>query len=128
LRWCADGAPSCNSATRPSTAEHRRSLLIVLQAMDTGGRDGTIKHVFSGINPQGCTVASFTVPSAEERDQDFRWRYHAKVPNRGMIGIFNRSHYEDVLVVRVTSLVPEHVWPPRYAAINAFEAQLAGAA
>jgi PPK2 family polyphosphate:nucleotide phosphotransferase len=105
-------------------AEHRRSLLIVLQAMDTGGKDGTIKGVFQGVNPQGCQVWSFKAPSAEERDHDFLWRYHEHVPPTGMIHIFNRSHYEDVLVVRVKSLVPEAVWRPRYDAINDFEHQL----
>jgi PPK2 family polyphosphate:nucleotide phosphotransferase len=102
-------------------AEHRRALLIVLQAMDTGGKDGTIKGVFAGVNPQGCQVWSFKAPSAEESDHDFLWRYHAKTPPRGMITIFNRSHYEDVLVVRVKNLVPEDVWRPRYEAINEFE-------
>lgn len=106
-------------------AEHRRSLLIVLQAMDTGGKDGTIKHVFEGVNPQGCEVSSFKAPTATELDHDFLWRYHARVPGRGMLGIFNRSHYEDVLVVRVKNLVPEPVWRTRYDAINDFEAQLA---
>ena len=105
-------------------AEHRRSLLIVLQAMDTGGKDGTIKGVFQGVNPQGCQVWSFKAPSAEEREHDFLWRYHHRVPPAGMIHIFNRSHYEDVLVVRVKSLVPEAVWRPRYEAINHFERQL----
>jgi PPK2 family polyphosphate:nucleotide phosphotransferase len=101
--------------------ERRRSLLIVLQAMDTGGKDGTIKGVFAGVNPQGCQVWSFKAPSNEEADHDFLWRYHQKVPPRGMIHIFNRSHYEDVLVVRVKKLVPEDVWQPRYEAINQFE-------
>ncbi|MBO1020690.1 polyphosphate kinase 2 family protein [Methylobacterium sp. SD274] len=105
-------------------AEHRRSLLVVLQAIDTGGKDGTIRSVFEGVNPQGCRVWSFKVPSAEERDHDFLWRYHAKVPGRGMIGVFNRSHYEDVLVVRVKSLEPEDVWRPRYDLINDFERML----
>jgi PPK2 family polyphosphate:nucleotide phosphotransferase len=105
-------------------AEHRRSVLIVLQAMDTGGKDGTIKGVFQGVNPQGCQVWSFKAPSAEERDHDFLWRYHQRVPPTGMIHIFNRSHYEDVLVVRVKSLVPEAVWRQRYDAINDFERQL----
>jgi len=82
-------------------AEQRRSLLIVLQAMDTGGKDSTIKGVFQGVNPQGCQVWSFKAPSNEEADHDFLWRYHQKVPPRGMITIFNRSHYEDVLIVRV---------------------------
>jgi PPK2 family polyphosphate:nucleotide phosphotransferase len=106
-------------------AEHRRSVLIVLQAMDTGGKDGTIKGVFQGVNPQGCQVRSFKAPTAEERDHDFLWRYHQHVPSAGMIHIFNRSHYEDVLVVRVKSLVPEAVWRGRYQAINDFERQLA---
>ena len=101
--------------------EHRRSLLIVLEAMDTGGKDGTIKGVFQGVNPQGCQVWSFKVPSAEELDHDFLWRYHNRVPGKGMLNIFNRSHYEDVLVVRVKGLVPEAVWRPRYEAINQFE-------
>jgi PPK2 family polyphosphate:nucleotide phosphotransferase len=105
-------------------AENRRSLLLVLQAMDTGGKDGTIKHVFRGVNPQGCEVSSFKAPSAEESAHDFLWRYHRRVPSRGMIGIFNRSHYEDVLVVRVKGLVPEEVWRPRYEVINQFEQAL----
>ena len=106
-------------------AEQRRSLLIVLQAMDTGGKDGTIKGVFQGVNPQGCQVWSFKAPSVEERAHDFLWRYHQRVPPAGMIHIFNRSHYEDVLVVRVKSLVPEEVWRGRYEAINDFERALA---
>lgn len=106
-------------------AEQRQSLLIVLQAMDTGGKDGAIKHVFRGVNPQGCRVWSFKAPSAEERAQDFLWRYHARTPSRGMITIFNRSHYEDVLVVRVKELVPEDVWRARYDAICDFERTLA---
>jgi PPK2 family polyphosphate:nucleotide phosphotransferase len=106
-------------------AEQRQSLLIVLQAMDTGGKDGAIKHVFKGVNPQGCRVWSFKAPSAEERAQDFLWRYHLRTPARGMITIFNRSHYEDVLVVRVKGLVPEAVWRERYDAIRDFERALA---
>ena len=105
-------------------AENERGLLIVLQAMDTGGKDGTIKHVFSGINPQGCRVSSFKTPSAEESNHDFLWRYHKSAPARGRIGIFNRSHYEDVLVVRVKGLVSEEVWRERYDQINAFERNL----
>ena len=96
-------------------------MLIVLQAMDTGGKDGTIKHVFSGVNPQGCRVSSFKVPSAEEANHDFLWRYHKSAPAKGRIGIFNRSHYEDVLVVRVKNLVPEDIWRERYEQINDFE-------
>ncbi|GJE74576.1 polyphosphate kinase 2 family protein [Methylorubrum suomiense] len=102
-------------------AEHRRSLLVVFQAIDTGGKDGTIRSVLEGVNPQGCRVWSFKVPSAEELDQDFLWRYHAKAPGRGLIGVFNRSHYEDVLVVRVKGLVPEETWRERYGLINDFE-------
>jgi PPK2 family polyphosphate:nucleotide phosphotransferase len=105
-------------------AENERGLLIVLQAMDTGGKDGTIKHVFSGVNPQGCRVSSFKTPSAEESNHDFLWRYHKSAPARGRIGIFNRSHYEDVLVVRVKGLVPEEDWRERYGQINAFERNL----
>ena len=105
-------------------AERRQSLLVVFQAIDTGGKDGTIRSVFEGVNPQGCRVWSFKVPSAEERDHDFLWRYHAKVPGRGMIGVFNRSYYEDVLVVRVKDIEPEPVWRPRYGLINDFERML----
>jgi PPK2 family polyphosphate:nucleotide phosphotransferase len=106
-------------------AENRRSLLIVLQAMDGGGKDGTIRHVMSGLNPQGCSVVPFKAPSEEERDHDFLWRIHKAVPRRGDFGIFNRSHYEDVLIVRVHSLVPDAVWSTRYAQINVFEKLLA---
>jgi PPK2 family polyphosphate:nucleotide phosphotransferase len=105
-------------------AENKRSLLIVLQAMDTGGKDGTIKHVFQGVNPQGCQVWSFKKPSDEELSHDFLWRYHQRTPQRGMITIFNRSHYEDVLIVRVKQLVPEEVWRKRYHMINEFEQML----
>jgi PPK2 family polyphosphate:nucleotide phosphotransferase len=101
--------------------EQKRSLLIVLQAMDTGGKDGTIKGVFAGVNPQGCQVWSFKAPSNEEAAHDFLWRYHQRTPPRGMIHIFNRSHYEDVLIVRVKDLVTESAWKPRYEAINQFE-------
>ncbi|MCL7454726.1 MAG: polyphosphate kinase 2 family protein [Anaerolineae bacterium] len=106
-------------------AEGKHSLLIVLQAMDAGGKDGTIKHVMRGVNPQGCQVTSFKVPTREELDHDFLWRIHKAVPRRGYIGIFNRSHYEDVLVVRVENLAPEQVWQQRYEQINHFEKLLA---
>ncbi|HVP91407.1 MAG TPA: polyphosphate kinase 2 family protein [Terriglobales bacterium] len=102
-------------------AENRRALLIVLQGMDASGKDGTIRHVMSGVNPQGCEVTSFKVPSAEELDHDFLWRIHKAVPPKGDIGIFNRSHYEEVLVVRVHRLVPREVWSGRYEQINRFE-------
>jgi PPK2 family polyphosphate:nucleotide phosphotransferase len=106
-------------------AEGKHALLIVLQAMDAGGKDGTIKHVFRGVNPQGCQVTGFKVPTEEELDHDFLWRVHKAVPRRGQIGIFNRSHYEDVLVVRVANLVPEEIWQQRYEQINYFEKLLA---
>lgn len=106
-------------------AEHRHKVLIVLQAMDTGGKDGTIRHVFEGVNPLGVRVASFKVPSAVELDHDYLWRVHQQTPGKGEIVIFNRSHYEDVLVVRVHQLVPESVWSKRYEQINHFERMLA---
>lgn len=105
-------------------AERKQSLLIVLQAMDTGGKDGTIRGVFQGVNPQGCQVWSFKAPSTEELEHDFLWRYHQKAPPRGMITIFNRSHYEDVLIVRVKQMIEEDVWRHRYAMINEFEHML----
>lgn len=105
-------------------AEGQHALLIVLQAMDTGGKDGVIRHVMSGVNPQGCYVAPFKVPTPEELAHDYLWRVHKVVPPKRMIGIFNRSHYEDVLVVRVHELVPKRVWSQRYEQINAFEKHL----
>ncbi|MEO6652951.1 MAG: PPK2 family polyphosphate kinase [Ilumatobacteraceae bacterium] len=98
-----------------------RALLVVLQAMDAGGKDGTIRSVLSGLNPAGVDVDGFGVPSEEERAHDFLWRIHAHAPARGMIGVFNRSHYEDVLVVRVKQLVPDRVWKRRYDHIRHFE-------
>ncbi len=106
-------------------AEHKHRVLIVFQAMDTGGKDGTIRAVFEGVNPQGVRVASFKAPTPIELDHDYLWRIHAQTPGRGEIVVFNRSHYEDVLVVRVHSLVPEEVWGKRYDQINAFEQTLA---
>jgi len=105
-------------------AERKQGLLIVLQATDTGGKDGTIKSVLDGVNPQGCQVWSFKEPSEEELGHDIFWRYHEHTPPRGMITIFNRSHYEEVLVVRVKKLVPESAWRERYEMINAFESIL----
>lgn len=106
-------------------AEHKHALLLVLQAMDAGGKDGTIRKVMLGINPQGVRVTSFKQPTPEELDHDFLWRIHQHVPPLGMIGIFNRSHYEDVLIVRVNGMVPKPVWQARYDHINAFERLLA---
>jgi PPK2 family polyphosphate:nucleotide phosphotransferase len=106
-------------------AEGKHKMLIVLQAMDTGGKDGTIRHVFDGVNPQGVRVASFKRPTPEELAHDYLWRVHKHTPGKGEIVIFNRSHYEDVLVVRVHSLVPEEVWSKRYEHIAAFERLLA---
>ena len=100
------------------------SLLVVLQALDTGGKDGTINHVLGAMNPQGCRVAHFRQPSEEERAHDFLWRAHKAAPEHGEVVIFNRSHYEDVLVVRVHDLVPKQVWSHRYKRINAFEKEL----
>ncbi len=106
-------------------AESKQSLLVVLQAMDTGGKDGTIKKVFEGVNPLGVRVASFKVPTPDELARDFLWRVHQQVPPKGFIGIFNRSHYEEVLVVRVNGLKPEAVWKRHYDHINQFERLLA---
>jgi len=105
-------------------AEDKRSLLICLQGRDAAGKDGTINHVLGAMNPQGCTVTGFKVPSREEAAHDFLWRYHKAAPGRGQVAIFNRSHYEDVLVVRVHNLVPEDVWSKRYEHINHFERML----
>lgn len=105
-------------------AAQQQSVLIILQGMDTSGKDGTIKHVMSGINPSGCHVWNFKAPSLEESNHEFLWRVHRRTPERGMIAIFNRSHYEDVLIVRVHHLVPQKVWKHRYEQINAFEQML----
>lgn len=105
-------------------AEGERALLIILQGMDTCGKDGTIRKVMAGINVQGCDVVSFKVPTVDELARDFLWRAHKAVPHKGKIGIFNRSHYEDVLVVRVHELVPKSVWQQRYQQINDFERML----
>lgn len=105
-------------------AEGRRRVLVVLQAMDTGGKDSTIRHVFDGVNPQGVKVASFKKPTEEELARDYLWRAHAVVPADGQITVFNRSHYEDVLVVRVHDLVPEERWRRRYGHIRDWERML----
>jgi PPK2 family polyphosphate:nucleotide phosphotransferase len=101
--------------------EAKRALLIILQGMDTSGKDGTIRHVFSGVNPQGCSVASFKAPTPIELAHDYLWRIHQATPPRGMITIFNRSHYESVLVERVQDIVPKKIWSRRYDQINQFE-------
>ncbi len=105
-------------------AEDKHTLLLVFQATDTGGKDGTIRAVLGGVNPQGCIVTSFKVPTAEELAHDFLWRINRALPPRRMIGIFNRSHYEDVLIVRVKGLAPKEQWQARYEHINAFEKML----
>ncbi len=105
-------------------AEHRRSLLLVLQGMDASGKDGTIRTVLSGVNPQGCRVSSFKAPLGTEAAHDYLWRVHAVCPAHGEMAIFNRSHYEDVLAVRVRALAPESVWGRRFRHIRAFERML----
>lgn len=135
-----EGAPGDKAATKAGSdelraelarlqdrlyAEGERSLLLVLQAMDAGGKDGAIRKVFSGVNPQSCRVTSFKQPSVEELEHDFLWRIHKALPARGEVGIFNRSHYEDVGVVRVKKLVEEDTIRERYDIINSFEHGLA---
>jgi PPK2 family polyphosphate:nucleotide phosphotransferase len=105
-------------------ADGRYALLIVLQGRDASGKDGTIRRVFTAVNPQGCSVASFKAPTELEQRHDFLWRIHAQVPQRGMIGIFNRSHYEDVLVPRVRGSISKKEWLARYDEINDFEEML----
>ena len=111
-------------------------MLMIFQAMDAAGKDGAIKHVMSGINPQGCSVTSFKAPSSEELDHDYMWRAHKAIPERGKIGLFNRSYYEEVLVVRVheeilgaqhlpKELIGKDIWATRYQDINNFETYLA---
>jgi len=106
-------------------AESRRALLVILQGMDGAGKDGTINHVLSAMNPQGCRVYAFKAPSVEELAHDFLWRVSHATPRKGYVSVFNRSHYEDVLVVRVHKLVPKAIWSKRYEQINAFERHLA---
>lgn len=106
-------------------AERKRSLLLVLQGTDTSGKDGTVSHVIRAMNPQGCKITSFKQPTPEERKHDFLWRIRKALPPQGYVGVFNRSHYEEVGIVRVHNLVPERVWRARYAQINAFEREIA---
>jgi PPK2 family polyphosphate:nucleotide phosphotransferase len=105
-------------------ADGRRSVLVVIQAMDTGGKDGAIRKVFEGVNPQGVRVANFKAPTERELAHDYLWRVHQQAPRDGEIAVFNRSHYEDVLVVRVLGLAPEQVWRKRYDHIADFERML----
>jgi PPK2 family polyphosphate:nucleotide phosphotransferase len=105
-------------------AEGTRAVLVVLQGIDSAGKDGVIKKVMTAFNPQGCPVSSFKVPSTEELAHDYLWRVHQRVPRKGEIGIFNRSHYEEVLIVRVHGLVPKRAWSKRYDQINDFERML----
>jgi PPK2 family polyphosphate:nucleotide phosphotransferase len=105
-------------------AEHKHKVLVVLQGMDTSGKDGVIRHVFEGVNPQGVSVANFKKPTEKELDHDYLWRVHRFTPLKGQIVIFNRSHYEDVLVVRVHDLVPKEIWSRRFSQINDFERML----
>ena len=109
-----------------STAGAQNRMLVILQGMDTSGKDGVVKHVLGLVDPGGVRLASFKAPTEEELAHDFLWRIEQQVPPAGVIGVFNRSHYEDVLIVRVRSLVPEPVWRARYAAINEFERRLTG--
>jgi PPK2 family polyphosphate:nucleotide phosphotransferase len=102
-------------------AENKHSLLIVLQGLDAAGKDGVVRHVLTGMNPEGCVSVNFKQPTKEELEHDFLWRVHPRVPARGSVAIFNRSHYEDVLVARVHGLVPEKIWSKRYDQINDFE-------
>jgi PPK2 family polyphosphate:nucleotide phosphotransferase len=106
-------------------AEDKHSLLIVLQGLDAAGKDGVVRHVLTGMNPLGCIAVNFKQPTAEELAHDFLWRVHPHVPAKGAVAIFNRSHYEDVLVARVHDLVPEKVWSKRYDQINDFERLIA---
>jgi PPK2 family polyphosphate:nucleotide phosphotransferase len=105
-------------------AQNTHAILVVLQGMDTSGKDGVIRHVFRGVNPQGCHVTSFKKPSEDEADRDYLWRIHAATPSKGTIGVFNRAHYEDVLVVRVHNLVPKARWEARYEQLVEFEKYL----
>jgi PPK2 family polyphosphate:nucleotide phosphotransferase len=105
-------------------AQDTDGVLVVLQALDAAGKDGTIRHVMSGVNPQGVRVSSFKAPSSVELDHDYLWRYAQKLPERGQIAIFNRSHYEDVVAVRMYEIAPEPVWRPRYAHLRDFERML----
>jgi PPK2 family polyphosphate:nucleotide phosphotransferase len=124
--WLADAGQRLDALQTALYAEGKRAVLVVLQGRDASGKDGTIRRVFGPLNPQGFSVTSFKAPTPVELAHDFLWRAHLAVPAKGTIGVFNRSHYEDVLVVRVRRLVPESVWRPRYEQINEFERMLSG--
>jgi len=132
LGWEKEGALEALEANRERLrelqyklyADGRYAVLAVLQAIDGGGKDGTVRSVFTAFNPQGCTVTSFKAPSTQELKHDYLWRVHQHVPPRGEVGVFNRSHYEDVLIVRVDKLVPKETWSRRYEQINDFERML----
>jgi PPK2 family polyphosphate:nucleotide phosphotransferase len=132
VKWLNRGVARLNDLQEKLYAQNRWALLLIFQAMDAAGKDGTIKHVMSGVNPQGCQVYSFKAPSSEELDHDFLWRTSRCLPERGRIGIFNRSYYEETLVVRVQpgvlerqklppSLVSKNIWQDRFVDINSFE-------
>lgn len=121
----AESSANIVELQRKLFAQGKHALLCVFQALDAGGKDGTIRNVLGPINPQGCHVTNFRAPTEEELAHDFLWRAHRAVPAKGMIGVFNRSHYEDVLVVRVHDIVPRAIWSKRYERINDFEALLA---
>ncbi len=120
----ADLTTKLESLQETFYSAHKHGILIVLQGMDTSGKDGTVRHVFDGVNPAGVRVASFKAPTPLELSHDFLWRIHAQAPEKGEVVIFNRSHYEDVLIVRVHDLLPEEVWKKRYDHINNFEEML----
>jgi PPK2 family polyphosphate:nucleotide phosphotransferase len=121
----ATGLQRLSSLQDKLWAESKHAVLVVIQGIDAAGKDGTVNHVMGAFNPQGCPVTAFKVPSALELSHDYLWRVHARVPAKGEVAIFNRSHYEDVLIVRVHNLVPKAVWSKRYAQLNDFEALLA---
>jgi PPK2 family polyphosphate:nucleotide phosphotransferase len=134
-KWLAQGTARLSELQEKLYAQNQWAVLLIFQAMDTAGKDGTIKHVMSGVNPQGCEVSSFKAPSAEELEHDYLWRTTRRLPERGRIGIFNRSYYEELLVVRVhpellrrqnlpPSLITKDVWRERFDDINAFERYL----
>jgi PPK2 family polyphosphate:nucleotide phosphotransferase len=124
-RWLAEAGKQLDALQTALHAEGKRAVLVVLQGRDASGKDGTIRRVFGPLNPQGFSVTSFRAPTPVELAHDFLWRAHLAVPAKGTIGVFNRSYYEDVLVVRVRQLMPESVWRPRYDQINQFERILA---